>query len=109
MTRRIFIRRPDQFLLTPGGREGDPSPRDLSPRKNWVEEEAGMPVYMRMVRNALLRNGHDMQSATAIAVNAMKRWAAGGDDVHPQVQAAAAAALAEWDRKRAQAKARPNK
>lgn len=105
MGRRIIVRRRDEFVVTPGGRIGDDSPRDLSPRKNWVDEVGGMPWYMRIVRNALLRQGHDMQSATAIAVNTMKRWAAGGQHVHPQVQAAAAAALADWERKRAQAHA----
>ena len=97
MGRRIVVRRRDQFVVTPGGRIGDDTPRDLSPKKNWVEEQGGMPWYMKIVRNALLRQGHDMESATAIAVNTMKRWAAGGQHVHPQVRAAAAAALAQWE------------
>lgn len=113
MVRPVIRRaRPEQFVglvPTPGGRLGDPTSRDRSPKKNWVEEEGGMPVYMRMVRNALMEEGHSIERATAIAVNAMKRWARGGGNVSPQVRAAAAEALAEWEAKRAAAHARPNK
>lgn len=105
MGRRIVIRPRSEFVTTPGGREGDDSSRNLSPKDNWVDKAGGMPWYMKIVRNALLRHGHDMQSATAIAVNTMKRWAAGGQHVHPQVRAAAAAALAQWEAMRAKAHA----
>lgn len=105
MGRRIVVHVNGQFVLTPGGREGDDSPRITSTRQNWVDEVGGMPWYMRIVRNALLRNGHDMQSATAIAVNTMRRWAGGAQHVHPQVKAAAAAALADWEAKKAAAHA----
>lgn len=103
---RVIVKRPQaEFIITPGGRIGDDSPRNLSPKENWVDKVGGLPRYIRIVRNALLRHGHTMESATAIAVNMMKRWAAGGGHVHPQVRAAAAAALAEWEAKRAKAKA----
>lgn len=104
--RRIVVKgRPEQFIITPGGRIGDDSPRDLSPKKNWVDQVGGLPRYIRIVRNALLRHGHSMETATAIAVATMKRWAAGLGNVRPQVRAAAAAALAEWEAKRAKARA----
>lgn len=64
-----------------------------------------MPWYMRIVRNALLRQGMTMEHATAVAVATMKRWAAGGGHVSPKVQAAAAKALAQWEKMRAQAHA----
>ena len=109
MTRPVITRkRPDQFVglvPTPGGRLGDPSPRDLSPKKNWVEEEGGLPDYIRMVRNALLEQGHDMARATSLAIGAIKRWAHGGGHVSPAVQAAAAEALAHWEAMRAKAHA----
>lgn len=97
----VGIRDIKGLVRTPGGRLGDPSSRDSSPRSNWVEQEGGMPRYMRMVRNALLREGHSMSRATALAVAAMKRWARGGDDVSPKVQAAAARALAQWEKMKA--------
>lgn len=93
----------DEYKLvrTPGGRLGDPSSRDRSPRENWVDRAGGMPKYIRMVRNALMREGHPIGKATAMAVNAIKRWAKGGDNVTPKVQAAAAKALAEWEKMKA--------
>jgi hypothetical protein len=89
--------------VTPGGRVGDPSSRNLSPKENWVDKVGGLPRYIRFVRNMFLRKGLSMGHATAAAVNAIKRWAKGGDNVRPQVQAAAAAALAEWNAKKARA------
>lgn len=90
-----------KLVRTPGGRMGDPTSRNLSPRENWVDRAGGLPKYIRMVRNALLREGHSMGKATAMAVSAIKRWAKGGDNVTPKVQAAAAKALAEWEKMKA--------
>jgi hypothetical protein len=36
--------------------------------------------------------------AIATAINATRRWAQGGDHVHPEVVAAARSALAEWEK-----------
>lgn len=47
-----------------------------------------------------MRNGHDEASAHAIAIGAVKRWAAGKDKVHPEVREAAGKALAEWEKLR---------
>lgn len=87
-------------LITPGGRVG--SDRRLGSRRNgenWVERsKAGeLPKYVRIVRNGLMKSGHSESRATALAVAAMKRWARGGDNVTPKVQAAAAKALAQWE------------
>lgn len=64
-----------------------------------------LPAYIlgrfQNIRNALMRNGHDEQSAHALAVGAVKRWASGKGKVHPEVRQAAAAALAEWNRLKA--------
>lgn len=93
----------EEKAITPGGRIGDASSRDMSPKKNWVEKAGGLPRYMRMVRNALLRDGHSMSSAHRLAIGVVKKWARGGGDVSPKVQAAAVKAVAEWEAKRARA------
>lgn len=91
--------------ITPGGRVGDDA-RIGSPTngRNWVERTAtgSLPRYIRIVRNGLMKQGHDESRATALAVAAIKRWARGSDHVTPKVQAAAAAALAEWEAMKAQ-------
>jgi hypothetical protein len=53
------------------------------------------------IRNALMRNGHDEDSAHALAVAAVERWAAGGDHVHPEVRTASQHAVEEWEKLRA--------
>jgi HK97 family phage prohead protease len=92
-------------VITPGGRVGnDRSTGSRSNGENWVERTASghLPRYIRIVRNGLMKDGHPEGQATALAVAAMKRWAHGGDNVSPKVQAAAAAALAEWEAMRAE-------
>lgn len=86
-------------LITPGGRVGSGASLQRSPKKNWIERTkfGRLPKYIRIVANGLKKNGHDTSRAIALAVAAMKRWARGGDHVRPQVQAAAAKALAEWE------------
>lgn len=64
-----------------------------------------LPAYIQNVRNALMRDGHDEQSAHALAVNAVKEWAQGHAfggkvKVTPTVQAAARRAVAEWEKLR---------
>lgn len=95
-------------LITPGGRVGtDRSTGSRSNRENWVERSrtgrGHLPKYIRIVRNGLMRQGHGESRATALAVAAMKRWARGGDNVSPKVQAAAAKALAQWEAMKAEA------
>lgn len=65
-----------------------------------VPEKQQLPAlaYIQNIRNALMRNGHDEQSAHALAVGAVKRWASGKGKVHPEVRAAARRALVEWER-----------
>lgn len=87
--------------LTPGGRQGDDSPvGEPGGRQNWVDKAGGLPKYIRMVAHALIRKGMGESRAIATAVNTIKRWARGGNNVTPKVQAAAAAALAEWEAKK---------
>jgi hypothetical protein len=87
--------------ITPGGRIGDPSPVGTpGGKQNWVDRAGGLPTYIRMVAHALMRKGKSESTAIATAVATMKRWAAGGGNVSAKVQAAAAAALAEFEAKR---------
>ena len=71
-------------VKTPGGRVGnDRSIGSDSNGENWVEQEGGMPRYMRIVRNGLMKEGMTKGRATALAVAAITRWAAGVGEVSP--------------------------
>jgi hypothetical protein len=65
-----------------------------------------LPAYIQNAARALIRAGHDESSAIALAVQAVKDWAAGHAfggrvEVTPEVQAAAQRALDEWEGLRA--------
>lgn len=66
----------------------------------WRVKGMGFPPYFQNVRNALIRNGHTVAEASRITWAAIRRWAAGrttgGEKgkIHPEVRAAARAALA---------------
>ena len=92
------------MATSPGGRPADDSPFSSSTTDNWVARAGGLPKYIREVAHALVKHGHSESEAISMAVGSMKRWAAGEDGVRPQVQAAAAAALAEWEAKRGKGK-----
>jgi len=66
-----------------------------------------LPAYIQNVAHAFTRSGHDESSAIHMAVGVVENWAAGhdghGNKVHPDVQAAAARAVAEWEAARAAA------
>jgi hypothetical protein len=82
-----------------------PNPFSTSTTSNWVARTGGLPPYIQNVAKALVRGGQDESSAIATAIGTVKRWAAGGGGVHPEVKAAAAAALAQWEAKRGAAHA----
>lgn len=89
------------FAVSPGGRPINYSSLDKSPKENWVEKRGGLPPYVRGVARGIARSrGHATPTSRdiAAAIAAMHRWAAGGDDVKPAVQAAAAAAVAQWEK-----------
>lgn len=65
----------------------------------------GHSAYFEQVRNGLMKRGMPEGKASAITWSTLRRWAAGGGKVHPEVQAAARKALAEEEAKAAQAKA----
>ena len=85
--------------ITPGGRVADNTP--FGAGDNWVTRAGGLPTYIREVAHAMARKGKDESRAIAMAVGIVRNWAEGkGKGVRPQVRAAAAAAIAEWEAKR---------
>jgi hypothetical protein len=81
---------------------------------NWVEDVGGLPEYIDTIADAIRRKNPQMSEGhtIAIAVNAVKKMCATGDinfpgdqDVNPGSRAAACAAVAEWEEKKARAKA----
>lgn len=74
-----------------------------TPDKHTPEKQQ-LPAYIQNIARALMRDhGMDESQAIATAINAVKRWARGDlgeahGHVHPEVQAAAQRALAEWEK-----------
>jgi 2'-5' RNA ligase len=68
-----------------------------------------LPAYIQNIAKALMRQGKPKSQAIQIAIGTVKKWAAGGGGVSPEVKAAAAKALAEWEAAKAKARATPNK
>ena len=80
---------------------------DWSPRVNWVENEGGLPRYITEVAIGIMKGtGRPREQAIPIAINRIKRWAAGLDNVKPDTVAKALAALAQWEKMKAQAAAK---
>jgi hypothetical protein len=76
-------------------------------KKNWVDKVGGLPRYIKEVAKGIGKSnpGWSESRRIATAVNTIKRWARGGGDVTAKTRAKAAAALAEWEAKKAAAKA----
>lgn len=80
---------------------------DWSPRKNWVENEGGLPKYIEKVAIGIMKGtGKPREQAIPIAINRIKRWAAGLDGVKADTVAKSIAALAAWEKMKASAKAK---
>jgi hypothetical protein len=67
-----------------------------------------LPPYFQHVRDALIRSGHTPADAYRITWGAIRRWAAGNGKAHPEVVAAARAALADLKAKAAVAHSHAN-
>jgi hypothetical protein len=88
------------------------APLDRSPKKNWVENSGGLPMYIRRIANHLHQEkGMQIGHAIAVAVNAAKKMCASGDlnfpgrqNVNSGSKAEACAAVAEWEKKKASAR-----
>lgn len=68
----------------------------------WGDKLAQLPAYIQNIAHAMIRDGHDESEAIQLAIGAVKRWAEGGGKVTPEVRAAAAAAVAEWEKLKAE-------
>lgn len=76
-------------------------------KNNWVEEQGGLPEYIcEVARSIHQKRGLPISRAIAIAVGMMKNWSSGRGDVNADTRAKAAAALAQWEKKKASAKAK---
>lgn len=84
----------------PAGKPGGPG--------LWRVKGMALPPYFEQVRNALIRSGKTPAEAYAITWGAIRRWARGGGKAHPEVVAAAQAALADLAAKSARAHAHSN-
>lgn len=80
---------------------------DRSPRKNWVENEGGLPRYVREVANAILRENpqYSISRAISIAIGRIKRWIV-SPNTTAATKAKATAAIAQWTKMRASAAAK---
>ena len=77
-----------------------------SPRKNWVENENGLPRYIEEVSIGIMKSGKTREQAIPIAISRIKRWAAGLDGVKKDTQMKAIAALAKWEKMKESARAK---
>lgn len=78
-------------------------------KKNWVSKAGGLPSYIKRIAKHLQDDGMDESRAIATAVNAAKKMCSTGDtnfpgkqEVNPGSRAEACAAVADWERKKAQ-------
>jgi len=63
----------------------------------WHHEGLQLPAYIQNVAKGLMESGHPREEAIPMAIGAVKRWAAGGGKVTPEVRAAAGKAVGEWE------------
>lgn len=88
------------------------TPEPVGPGELWHKKDPSfhLPYYIQHVANDIRDSGKSESEAIAIAISTIKRWAAGGTTgkgikVHPDTQAAAQKALAEWNALKAKAHA----
>ena len=77
--------------------------------QNWVQKAGGLPQYIKRISKHLVEKGMDQSRAIATAVNVAKKMCSTGDlnypglqHVNPGSKAEACAAVADWERKKAQ-------
>lgn len=74
-------------------------------KTNWVEEAGGLPRYIRQIAEDLI-DKHGVSGAIRLAVGIVKRWCKGGGNVTAKTRTKACKAVAEWEEKKARAKAK---
>lgn len=79
---------------------------------NWVDDVGGLPKYIKRISKHLRAKGMTESHAIATAVNAAKKMCSTGDlnfpgaqQVNPGSRAEACAAIADWEAKKARARA----
>lgn len=89
-----------------------PSTQDIGLARNWVDQQGGLPSYIKRISKHLEEKGMDKGRAIATAVNAAKKMCASGDlnwpgiqQVNPGSKAEACAAVAKWEAMKAAARA----
>lgn len=72
-------------------------------KDNWIEQKKGtLPPFVRAIAHALMREkGMPRSQAIALAIGAVKRWAAGGGNVSAKTRAKAVKSVAHWERLKA--------
>jgi hypothetical protein len=83
-----------------------PSPFSTSTTSNWIARVGGLPAYIQNVAKGIMKSGKTESQAIQMAIGVMRNWASGRGKVSPEVRAAAAKALAEFEAKRAASKAK---
>ncbi len=74
----------------------------------WHHKDLQLPAYVQHLAHELVKSGHDESKAIEMAVGIVRNWAHGHSSkgkVHPDVQAAAGKAIAEWEALKAKAHA----
>jgi hypothetical protein len=95
----------ERVLLLDTNSKDLPSLPNKKGKTNWVEKSGGLPSYInRIAKHLHSEKGMDVSKAIASAVNTVKKWCAGGDNVKADTKAKACAAVAEWEAKKAQSK-----
>jgi hypothetical protein len=78
----------------------------VGPGPLWKHKGWQLPAYIQHIANDLReKRGMTESRAIATAIAAVKRWAAGGGNVDADTRAAAAKAVAEWEKLKAKAHA----
>lgn len=80
---------------------------------NWIEANGGLPSYIERIAVHLHAKGRPISASIATAVNAAKKMCRTGDlnwpgiqNVNPGSRAEACAAVAQWERMKASARAK---
>ena len=78
-----------------------PSPFSASKTSNWIARVGGLPAYIQNVAKGIMKTGKSESQAIQMAIGVVRNWASGRGKVSPEVRAAAAKAVAEFEAKRA--------
>jgi hypothetical protein len=70
----------------------------------WNKPGLQLPAYIQNVVKGIMKSGKSRGEAIPIAIGRIKSWASGGGNVSPEVRAASAKAIAEWEADKAKAK-----